>query len=375
MTISRRVTLFDIADALGISTGTVHRALHDHPDVNPMTRTRVLQMSKNMGYRPNMAARLLSQNKQFRVSINTLKGTTSFWDEVRGGIKEEAGALGMHGADIEFRTFPRLGEGEEEAFEAAVAAESDGIILFPSRPRSLRTWMRRASRSKIPLVCVSTDAPDTDRIAVVSVDTMASGSLAADLMGRFLNQKGKVAVTLSALAITEHAEKLTAFEKTLSTLHPRLSLLDPIEDHDVESEAYDKCRKLFTSHPDLAGIYVTTEASIPVVQAARDAQILDRLTVIATDLFPALIEQIRGGKVAATIYQRPHTQGRLAFRVLQEFLVYGRCPAFRITLAPHLIMLGNLDFFLQKQASSGAGARAAVAADEMLPIFNNNNYD
>ena len=31
--------------------------------------------------------------------------------------------------------------------------------------------------------------------------------------------------------------------------------------------------------------------------------------------------------MAATIYQRPHTQGRLALRVLQEFLVYGRCPA------------------------------------------------
>jgi LacI family transcriptional regulator len=328
-----------------------------------------------MGYRPNMAARLLSQNKQFRVSINTLKGTTSFWDEVRGGIKEEAQTFGIHSADIEFRTFPSLGEGEEEAFEAAMAAESDGIILFPSRPRSLRTWMRRAWRSKIPVVCVSTDAPDTSRLAVVSVDTMASGSLAADLMGRFLNRKGKVAVTLSALAITEHTEKLAAFQKTLKSLHSEISLLDPIEDHDVESEAYDKCRKLFAAHPDLAGIYVTTEASMPVVEAAKDAQVLDRLTIITTDLFPALISQIRAGRVAATIYQRPHTQGKLAFRVLQEFLVYGRCPGFRVTLAPHLIMLGNLDFFLEKQASAGASARAAVAADDMPSNFDHNNYD
>lgn len=374
MTIRRRATLFDIADALGISTGTVHRALHDHPGVNAMTRTRVLQMSKNMGYRPNMAARLLSQQKHFRISVNTLKGTTSFWDEVRTGIEEEAQALGMHGADLEFRTFPGLGEGEEEAFEAAIGAECDGIILFPSRPKSLRAWMRRASRSKIPVVCVSTDAPETSRLAVVSVDTMASGSLAADLMGRFLNRRGKVAVTLSALAINEHAEKLAAFQKSLKALHPEVSLLEPIEDHDVESEAYDKCRKLFASHPDLAGIYVTTEASMPVVQAAKDSQILNRLTIIATDLFPALIDQIRDGKVAATIYQRPHTQGRLAFRVLQEFLVYGRCPRFRITLAPHLIMRGNLDFFLEKQVSSPENESAA-AANDMASNANYNSYD
>ncbi len=371
---SRRVTLFDIADALGISTGTVHRALHDHPGVNPMTRMRVLQVSKNMGYRPNMAARLLSQKKQFRISVNTLKGTTSFWDEVRSGIQEEAQALGTHGAEIEFRTFPCLGEGEEEAFEAALAGESDGIILFPSRPRNLRIWIRRASRSKVPVVCVSTDAPESNRLAVVSVDTMASGALAGDLMGRFLNHRGKVAITLSALDITEHTEKLAAFEKTLKTFHPEMSLLDPIEDHDVEPEAYDKCRKLFAAHPDLAGIYVTTEASMPVIQAAKDAQLLDRLTIIATDLFPALIEQIRAGKVTATIYQRPHTQGRLAFRVLQEFLVHGKCSAFRVALAPHLVMPGNLDFFLEKQASGRTNARAAAAASDGPSNFSY-NYD
>jgi ABC-type sugar transport system substrate-binding protein len=202
---------------------------------------------------------------------------------------------------------------------------------------------------------------------------MASGSLAADLMGRFLNRRGKVAVTLSALAITEHAEKLTAFQKTLRTLHPEISLLDPIEDHDVESEAYDKCRKLFDSHPDLTGVYVTTEASKPVIQAAKDAHLLDRLTIIATDLFPALIEQIRAGKVSATIHQRPYMQGRLAFRILQEFLVHGRYPAFPVTLAPHLVMAGNLDFFLEKQASDGSSAEAA--ASDLPSEFTYNNYD
>lgn len=370
MSSSHRVTLFDIADALGISTGTVHRALHDHPGVNPMTRMRVLQVSKNMGYRPNVAARLLSQKKEFRISVNTLKGTTSFWDEVRGGIKEEAEALGT---DTEFRTFPSLGEGEEEAFEAAIADKSDGIILFPSHPDSMRTWMRRASRSKTPIVCVSTDAPHSNRLAVVSVDTMASGSLAADLMGRFLNRKGKVAVTLSAMEITEHVEKLTAFEKTLRDLHPEVSLLDPIEDHDIESEAYDKCRKLFAAHRDLAGIYVTTEASMPVIQAAKDAHLLDRLTIIATDLFPALIEQIRAGKVSATIHQRPYMQGRLAFRILQEYLVHGRYPASPVTLAPHLVMAGNLDFFLEKQGSDDSKAR--TVASDLPSEFTSNNYD
>jgi LacI family transcriptional regulator len=354
---NKNTTLFDIAEALGISTGTVHRALHNHAGVNAMTRARVLQMAKTLGYRPNLAARFLSSKRSLKISVNTLKGTTSFWDEVRAGITEEAKSVLMENVELEFRTYPRLGEGEEEAFEAALQAEVDGIIVFSSRPEKLRTRIRRASRGRIPVMCVTTDAPNTGRLAVVSIDTFASGALAADLMGRFLQGGGQIAVTLSDLRITEHAEKYSGFEKTLHSFYPKMRVLAPLEDHDIEPEAYEKCRKLLETHPDLAGIYVTTEASIPVINAARDAGMVNQLTVITTDLFPDLVAQIRSGAVSATIYQRPRTQGRMAFRVLHEFLAEGECPSYQVTLAPHLVMRGNLDFFLERQSGESNGHR------------------
>jgi len=361
--VNNRVTLFDIADALGVSTGTVHRALHDHPGVSPMTKTKVLQMAKNLGYRPNLAARYLSSKKNPRISVITLQGTTSFWDEVRAGIGEEARASLLENVELEFRTYPRLGEGDEEAFGSALDAKVDGIIVFPSRPQKLRSWIRRASRLHIPVICVVTDAPNTSRLAVISIDTLASGSLAADLMGRFLKGTGKLAVTISDLAITEHAEKYAAFEKTVRTIYPGMHVLKPIEDHDVESEAYAKSRALFAAHPDLAGIYITTEASIPVIKAAREINILDRLTIITTDLFPAIVDEIRGSTVAATIYQRPRTQGRMAFRVLREFLTEGQCPSFQVTLAPHLVMRGNLEFFLSREAAETVANKSTTSRD------------
>jgi LacI family transcriptional regulator len=365
---SSNPTLLDIANSLGVSTGTVHRALHNHPGINSITKSRVLKMANSLGYRPNRAARYLSRKQKLRVSVNTLRGTTSFWDEARAGIEEEAKSLAMESVEIEYRTYPQLGEGEEEAFEAALKAEVNGIIMFPSRPQSLRRWIRRASRAQVPIVCVATDAPGTGRLAVVSIDTMVSGSLAADLLGRFLGSTGKVAVTVSDLAITEHAEKVRAFEGTLRSFYPLMRLENPIEDHDIEAEAYDKCRTLFRAQPDLAGIYVTTEASIPVLNAARDAGMLGNMTVITTDLFPALVQEIRSGAVAATIYQRPRTQGIMAFRVLHQFLVDGECPSFQVTLAPHLVMRGNLDFFLQRQSfetTPGHGVRTESGSAEV----------
>jgi len=351
------VTLFDIAEALGVSTGTVHRALHNHPGVNADTKQRVLETAKTLGYRPNLAARFLSSKKNLKISVNTLAGTTSFWDEVRAGITEEAKSALMEGVDLEFRTYPRLGEGEEEAFEAALEAQVDGIIIFSSRPEKLRNRLRRASRNRIPVMCVTTDAPNTGRLAVVSIDTLASGALVADLMGRFSQGKGPVAVTLSDLGITEHAEKYSGFQKTMRTFYPKMRVLDPVEDHDIEPEAYEKCRRLLQVHPDLAGIYVTTEASIPVLNAVRDAGMLNQLTIITTDLFSDLVPHIRSGAVSATIYQRPRTQGRMAFRVLHEYLAEGECPSHQVNLAPHLVMRGNLDFFLERQSGESNGAR------------------
>lgn len=358
-----KVTLFDIADALGVSTGTVHRALHDHPGVSPITKARVLQMAKALGYRPNLAARYLSQKRSMKISVNTIQGFTSFWDEVHMGIREEARSLGMDNVTIEFRRYPRVDEGEKEAFEAALDSGVSGIIAFPSRPSSLRPLIRRAARSRIPVVCIATDAPDSGRLAVVSIDTGASGALAADLIGRLRRGKGKVAVTVNSLSITEHFEKHKAFEDTLREYYPQMKVVAVVEDDDVEEVAYEKCRQLFAAHPDLCGLYVTTEASIPVIRAAREAGLLDKLTIITTDLFPALVEEIRSGAVTATIHQRPVTQGRMAFRLLYQFLVEGQCPSYQLTIAPHLVMRGNLEFFLQRESNGRNGEMKAMPSE------------
>src|SRR4029077_21141321 len=60
---SSRVAVQDVADALGISRGTVDRALNGRHGVNPETKLRVLRAAQKLGYRPNLAARYLSSSK------------------------------------------------------------------------------------------------------------------------------------------------------------------------------------------------------------------------------------------------------------------------------------------------------------------------
>jgi LacI family transcriptional regulator len=357
----------DIAKALGVSIGTVDRALHDRRGVNPLTKARVLQMAKTLGYRPNAAARFLSSQRPLRISVNLPAEIASFWDVVREGIQDQARPFAASGVDVEFRTFPRLGCGEQEAFEETLQSNVNGIITATGRPRDLRPLILEASRARIPVVCVSTDAPGTTRLAVVSIDALASGALAGELLSRLLQGTGKLAVITGDLAITDHAEKYDSFKGAVCTIFPSMRIMEPIQNHEDETEAYEKCRTLLRDHPDLNGLYVSTANSSPVVRALEDAGRLHELIVITTDLFPTLIRHIESGGVVATLYQRPKTQGQLALRMLHDFLVEGRCPTHQVRLAPHVIMKSNLSFFLQRismepeiEDSNGISAASVV---------------
>ena len=72
------------------------------------------------------------------------------------------------------------------------------------------------------------------------------------------------------------------------------------------------------------------------------------LTVVTTDLFPELVDWIRAGKVAATVYQRPLAQGRIAVQSICQYLQTRRRPASNQRVVPYLVMRSNLDVALER---------------------------
>src|SRR5260370_5499622 len=75
----RPVGIKGIARALGISIGTVDRAIHGRGGINAITKERVLKMAQNLGYKPNLAARYLKAPRQVRVSVNLPARLGSFF--------------------------------------------------------------------------------------------------------------------------------------------------------------------------------------------------------------------------------------------------------------------------------------------------------
>ena len=344
---SRRVGVRHLAETLGVSIATVDRALHDRPDINPMTKARILKSAQQLGYRPNLAARFLRSHVPLRIAAVVPLEIASFFNELRRGIDSATGQFAAAGLQVEYYDYPRLGVKEVDTVQRALGANPRGLIVVPGSPGALKPLIQSASRMKIPVVCVNTDAPGSGRLTSVTMDPIFSGSSAAELIGRFAQGEGNVALVTGALKTTVHRRQAEAFRDTLARLFPAMQITGVLEAHDREDEAYKKVVATVRPAHKLSAVYVGTANSAGVLRALSDLGLLGRVTVVTTDLFPLLVRYIRSGAVAATIWQRPRSQGRMAVEALFRFLAEGRCPRPTVELTPHILLRSNLERFME----------------------------
>ena len=116
-----RPTIGDVAQAAGVSTGTVSRVLNGRPGVKAATRTAVLEAVSRLEYRPDTAARQLSGSRGKRIGfhVSARSGRFSpfymlFMDGLVSGFQEEGYRL----EDIPSRP------------DGLPAHLSDGMVLF-----------------------------------------------------------------------------------------------------------------------------------------------------------------------------------------------------------------------------------------------------
>ena len=356
----RAASIRDIAEALGISIGTVDRALHGRPEVNAKTRARVLQKAEELGYRPNVAARALKLNRRLRIGAYLPREIASFFDPLRAGVHAAARAATGVNVEMVFRSFPRLDDGEVEMLTADANEPFDGVLLTPGDPAALEPALTGLRQRGIPVVCVASDAPASGRLTCVATDAYVSGAMAAEMLSLAVRGAGTVATITGKLTTMDHAEKLRGFQESLAAMGPGLRLLPAIESHEQADEAYEQALKLVEGAQRPLGIYVSTANSLPVLRALEERELLGAIKVIATDLFPELAGYIETGRVLATLYQRPFTQGKTALELLLRYLMDGTQPQAVLRLAPHMILRSNLCLFADRLAAeveeAGSGA-------------------
>src|SRR5450755_5190506 len=134
-----------IAELSNVSIGTVDRALHGRGGIKEATRLRILQIARQIGYTPNLAARALSVARaSARIGVCIPREIHFFYDQLWSGVLEEAERVSQFGVEFINRPIQNLGEGDTEAFKELMASGVDGIILTAGNPKNLTPLIDKA---------------------------------------------------------------------------------------------------------------------------------------------------------------------------------------------------------------------------------------
>jgi len=92
----KRVRLVDLAAQLGLTKGTVSRALNDHPDISDRTRMRVRKAAEKLGYRPLSHAQAIRTGRVrslgLVLQVNEHDAHRPFVAEFLAGLSQAASA-------------------------------------------------------------------------------------------------------------------------------------------------------------------------------------------------------------------------------------------------------------------------------------------
>ena len=150
-----RITIADIAQKAGVSTGAVSYALNNRPGVSDDTRARILKVATDMGWAPSSAARSLSGAKTETIGLvlardPSMLGVESFYMQFLAGIESE---LSKRGYALLLQVVPDL-ESEVRTYRQWRAARRvDGVIMVDPRVEDPRIELLQAADA-LPAVVV-----------------------------------------------------------------------------------------------------------------------------------------------------------------------------------------------------------------------------
>ena len=178
--VSGRVTMKDVAAALGVSTATVSRALKNDPSISLATRQAVTEVARRVQYRPSAAARRLRTKSTSLIGVVVQSVGDAYIGDVVLGIQGRARELGYQPL---FFAAEGKAELESQALEVFLSEQvTDLIAVSPTGKLEL---LRQAVAEGMHVAVINGDETVPARL----IDEAANGAV-GDQAGRLAYRRG-----------------------------------------------------------------------------------------------------------------------------------------------------------------------------------------
>lgn len=328
------VTIFDVADAAGVSKATVSRAYTNPAAVNPDTLKRILSAAQEIGYRPNAIARAMITKRtgNFAFIIYGQQApviTNPFYGPILESVVKAAGDTG-HSMFIASDDDIQSNNGER-----ILERQVDGII-FSSQPNL--EMLHSAIRSKIPIVLINHVQDLPEAYCLLGDDKQGTEQAVEHLIS--LGHR-RIALLDGLFTRFIRERRNTAFVETLSRCGVPF---DPSLVHVVNPTMQDACngmQQLLTRDDPPTAVFCTNDTiAAGAMKAAKrlGLRVPDDLSVIGYDnsAFCTLLEP-----ELTSIDAQKERMGEMAVECLTAQINNTPWPAHVHTLPTRLVLRGT----------------------------------
>lgn len=323
------VTIRQIAEAAGVSRGTVDRALNNRGRIRPEVAERIRKIAKEMGYRPNQLGRALSMSKNnIKIGVILQSAETPFMHELLKGVEAAREEVDSLGGTVLVCKIPHISQSDTiSAMELMREEGVSAIAMVPIDEEKVKERINLfVEEYHIPVITFNSDVKDTKRLCFVGQNALQCGRAAAGLMGELVGGKGKVAVISGYSTNTSLSNRVLGFQTEVEKRYPRIQLLGPEYCYEENPRAEKITEKLLEQYPDLKGIYLTSHGEEGVCSAMRKYGKAGKIKMIANDFMGKNYELLREGSIHFLIGQDARIQGYEPVMILFRLLFNGEEP-------------------------------------------------
>lgn len=271
------------------------------------------------------------------------KGTSHlFWVSVHAGADAAAHQFGVEvlwNGPAQETDYGR----QIQILDSMIAQRVDGIAVAATERKALVQSIDRAMALGIPVTVFDSGVDTTNYVTFLATDNYEAGKLGARELGRLLNGKGKAAVAMNAPGSTSTMDRERGFEEAMKEEFPGITIVARQYGQSDQSRAMTVAENILTAHPDLNGIFASSEpSSVGTAQALKSRGMAGKVKLVAFDSSESMVEDLKAGVIDTMVVQDPYKMGFEAVKTLVDKL-HGVTPPKRINLSARLVTKADLD--------------------------------
>ena len=353
---NERITIKDIAERAGVSSGTVDRVLHNRPNVSKKALAKVKAALEEMNYEPNAYASALASNKRYEFYCLIPKHESeAYWSEIEEGQNKCCETRKDFNVHITHYYYVRNNvKSFTEQYETILDSNPDGVVIVPSKLEYTRQFTDQLHERNIPFVLLDSYLPDLRPLAFYGQDSFASGYFAAKMLMLIASKETEIMLMKQTLDGTNVASKQqdnreVGFRHYMTDHFPdvKINTLDlPYKNTKKQNQVI--LEKYFSTHPRTHHC-ITMNSKAHLVGDFLLQTNRRNVQIMGYDMVEKNANCLREGSISFIIAQHGYQQGYYSVDALVRAAVLKRNVTPVNYMPIEILARENMDFYRRTQ--------------------------